>query len=308
MQRGYLCGTVWIGIGILTTSLAADAQAQTIAVGQTLNVQGNVTMTRGKFAPRPCQGLDQLRAGDILTAGKGASAVIVLYSNGARFALSEGSRAQVRQDALKEQAGPAPRSLVALSRAFVRPMRQASQSLSPRFAGEVARPLSDPHVGPCRPWPMGAIRDSEAHLRWQGPMQPETKILRLRIQDAANKRIVEEHDMPPSTREFAVPSGLLQLAHWYDWSVTAINQQGSGQPCCGMVRLLTPDERELLEREERAAERMREADAGDPTPDLLLAQTYERLNLREEAREAYETVLRYGPHAGAEAALKRLKP
>ena len=89
--------------------------------------------------------------------------------------------------------------------------------------------------------------------------------------------------------------------------MTAAGERGTEQACEGLVRLLSNSERNSVELQEQAAETLREADTGDPAPDLLLAQAYERLGLFEDAITTYETALRFGPNRGAESAMGRLK-
>jgi hypothetical protein len=297
---------LWMTLSVLMLASVMRASAQPQVVGQVLMAQGHVELRREQAKPQKCLGLDQLRAGDKLATGAGAHAAVVLYENGGRFALAAKSVVQVERTRVQRLSGPAPTPLKPLSQAFVRPLAHLPGPFSPKHAGDIDRPLVDPKLGPHHPWPTCAIRETNAVLHWEGPIDPEAELLRLRIK-TDHEQTVTEHDLPRSQREFEIPAGILKPDCWYVWSVTPVGKNGADPACEGMVRLLSPGERAMLQREEERVEALREADPGDAAPDLLMGQVYEHLGLYEDALDAYESALRFGPNSGASAALRRLK-
>jgi hypothetical protein len=272
-------------------------------VGQLLNVAGRVEVQRGKQPAVAGTLLFQLDKGDVLTLRAGGSAQVVLFKDGARFALSEGSSARVAADGLEPLGGPKPQSMAGLSSTFVHRMNAPTRQVSPRILGVLVRETGNETLGPRRPSPNGAVRAKPVVLHWAGPVEGE--VLRLVISDG--EKAVHRAELPPSAREFPVPDTLLKPGEFYVWSVTAVHGGDTGPKCRALVRVLLPEERSEIERLEKESAEARAAAPDDPAPLLLLAQVYERLGMYDEALTTYESARRLRPDdTGVRDAVKRL--
>lgn len=244
-----------------------------------------------------------LQAGDIVTVRPGGSAELVLFENGARYALPAGTAARVEAARVRTRSGPAPKPLRSVSLDFVRPLGRPPRPVSPRLLGVLVRDVGDPTLGPRQPAPNGAVRAGPVSLHWAGPVEGEQ--LRLQIRD--EQQAVHRAELPASAREYRVPDGVLRPGEYYVWSVTAVHAGESGPRCRALLRMLSPGERTALDRVEQETTAARAAAPDDTAPPLLLAQVYEQYGLFAEARAAYQNVLRLRPgDEGVQAALKRL--
>lgn len=290
-------------IAVCLVGLAVPARAQTSPVGQLLNVAGRVDIQRGKQAPMKGTLLFPLQKGDLLTARPGGAAEVVLFKDGARFALDAGSSARVSAAGLNAISGPQPRPLSGLSTTFIRRMNAPVRSVSPRILGVLVRPVEDPTLGPRKPSPHGAVRVEPVTLRWSGPVEGD--LLRLVI--SLRAQAVLRKELPATAREFAVPEGVLKPGEFYEWSLTALSGGTAGTKCRALVRILTAAERTGVERLEQESVAARAGAPDNPAPTLLLAQVYEHLGLYGDALSAYELARQMRPEdPGVQHALKRL--
>jgi hypothetical protein len=288
---------------LFTLCTRSSTAAVQQAVGQLLNVTGTVEVQRARQPVKRASLLYQLQQGDLLRVRDGGSAEVVLFQNGARFSLSGSGTARVGLTDLKPGSGSAPKALQRLSPTLVKRMNTPARAVSPRFLGILVRDLGDPVLGPRNPSPNGAARGAPVTLRWSGPVEGEA--LRLQISDG--KRSVHRVDLPSTAREYRVSPGILRPGEYYVWSVTAIQGGESGPRCRALLRLLPSTENRELEHMEQEAAAARASSPDNPAIPLLLAQLYERLALFDDARAAYQEVLRLRPEdPGVLAAVKRL--
>jgi len=293
---------IFLTLGLATVAALPSAAAPQ-AVGQLLNVTGRVEVQRAGQPVRKGTLLFQLQPGDLLVVREGGVAEVVLFKNGARFSLPGDSAARVEPLALQPRSGPAPKPLKGLSLVFVRQMNTVYKPPSTRILGVLVRSADEDGLGPCQPSPSGAVRDAAETLHWVGPIEGQQ--LRLRISDG--RRTVCRADLPPAAREFKVPPSTLKPGVQYVWSVTTVADGESGHECRAPLRVLLPRERTEVEAMERETAAARRQDANDPAPLLLIAQVYERLGLRDDARAAYQAAQRLRPDdEGVRAALARL--
>jgi hypothetical protein len=287
----------------LAFHFSGAAAAPPRVVGQLLNVTGDVKVQRSSEPVRKASLLFPLHEGDVLRVGNDGSAEVVLFQNGARLLLSGPGAARVGPTGVKSASGTAARPLRSLSPLLTKQMNTPARAVSPRFLGVLVRDPGDANLGPRNPSPNGAVRGAPVILRWAGPVEGDT--LRLLIIDGENT--VHQEELQPNAREYQVPAGVLRPGQYYVWSVTAVNGGGSGAHCRALLRLLSPAEQAALDRLEREAKAARTAETDDPAGTLLLAQAYEQLGLFEDARAAYQEVLRLRPDdPGVQAALKHL--
>jgi hypothetical protein len=280
-------------------SLSAESRP----VGQLLNVAGRVDIQRAHHPPIVATLLFPLQTGDVLMVRDGGSAQVVLFQNGVRLTLPAGSTARVEPSALTSLSGPRPQPLPAVNRAFLRRVSTAPKQVSPRMLGILIRAPGDALLGPRNPAPNGAVHGAPVTLRWSGPIEGE----QLRLQISDGERAIHRAELPATTREYAVPNGVLRAGEYYVWSVAALKGGDAGPRCRALVRMLLPQESADLEEIEREVAAARASSSEDPAPLLLLAQTYEHLGMLDDARATYEAVLRLRPKvAGVLAALKRL--
>jgi hypothetical protein len=105
-----------------------------------------------------------------------------------------------------------------------------------------------------------------------------------------------------------VPDGVLRPGGYYIWSATSFQGGDAGSKCRALVRVLTAEERAVLDQMEQESAAARAAAPDDPAPPLLLAQSYERLGLIDDALTSYRAVLELRPEEeGVQAAVKRLE-
>jgi hypothetical protein len=303
-----IAAAVTLGICLGTGVSAAAAP-----VGQFQDVWGRVTVERGQRPATTGRLFLQLEREDVVRVGAGGRAEILLFQSGARFALGANSAVRVMPAQLRRLAGPEPRPLGQARQPFAGP-RASSLPRRPvpqRLLGFVVRQGGEELLGPRHPQPHGAVRGGEPEakpsvavtLRWEGPIEGDS--LRLQIND--DERTLFRTVLPPTTREFSLPKGVLRPGRWYAWRVMAIQDGSSRQECSALLRLLLPEERATLERLEREAAQARAAEPVHPAPLLLLAQCYEGWGMFADARAAYHAVRRLRPDdAGVAAALQRL--
>src|SRR5437879_5363576 len=140
------------GIALLLFScLAPPVSAAPGAVGQLLNVAGRVEIQRGKGPARRGTLLFPLQSGDVVKVAEGGAGQIVLFLNGARFALAAKSVAAVSPTALRPLGGPPPKPLPRLSTAFVRTMNRPAPPVSAGIMGVLTRGDRDAALGPAKP-------------------------------------------------------------------------------------------------------------------------------------------------------------
>lgn len=235
----------------------------------------------------------------------GGSAEVVLFRTGARFLLSGASTARVEPAGLQPGSGSAPKPLPRLGPDLVRRINTPARRISPAILGVLVRGTEDPVLGPRGPSPNGAVRAEPVTLRWAGPVEADQQHLVI----SNGMHTVHQAELPPAAREFRVPRGILRPGHEYVWSVTAVRDGVSGRQCRALLRILLPAERAEVARWEREAAAARSSAPDSPSYLLLLAEAYERLGLVDDARSAYEKVLRLRPDdAGVQAALQHLAP
>lgn len=295
--------------------------ARPAAVGHLIDIGGRVEIERRGQALRKGALLDTLQAGDRVRVAAGGTAQLVLYANGARFALTGPAGVEVAATRLLPRSGTPPQARRALSLEFV---RRINRPISPPDArlttvqGLILR--GDDALGPQQPNPSGTVRSTPVTLRWAGPIHAD----QLHLQITDGQRTVHAANQPSAARSYPVPEGVLQPGKYYFWFVTAVQDGQSQQSCGALLRVLTLDERSELERLERelgVAAAPSLPDTPPPTPAdpaarkeeeripalLLLGAVYERLGMRAAARWAYEEVHRARPEdAGVRSALRRL--
>lgn len=298
MMSRLLLSTLTLALLAVRASAAAPP-----SVGQLLDVKGGVEILRAGQPSRRGTLLSPLLALDRLVVPAGGSAEVVLFRNGVRFVLVGPSAARVEPRALQRYSGAAPKPLPAIGQPFIRQMSAPFRPASARILGVLVRSAPEGDVGPRAPSPNGAVRDPSVTLHWAGPIEGE----QLRVRISTEEQTIYRSELAPTARELKLPPGTLKPGVPYLWSVTAVTDGERGHECRAVVRLLLPRERADLEAMEREAAAARRQDAGDPAPLLLLGQAYERLDLRDDARAAYESVLRLRPgDEGVRAALARL--
>jgi hypothetical protein len=295
------------------------------AVGHLLDVTGPVEIERRGQGARKGALLFPLQAGDLLRLASGSAAELVLYANGARFALVGPAAAQVETTRLQSRSGTSPQARRPLSLEFVQRLNHPVSPPKARILavhGLILRG-TDNGLGPRRPEPSATVRGAPVTLRWAGPIHGE----QLHLQITDGRQTVHAADLPPTARDYPVPAGVLQPGDDYVWFVTAVQDGQSRQSCGALLRVLSPAGRAELERLERelgiAAPGVPAAppspppptpsdrsttEAGETVPSLLLlGAVYERLGMRAEARWAYVQVQRARPgDAGIAAALRRV--
>jgi hypothetical protein len=283
-------------------SLAAGVSAASGPAGQLLDVQGRVQIRHGRQPARPGGLLAELQPGDTLTVSSGR-AEVVLFQKGTRFGLSAGSVVRVGPSGLQRLAGPAPRALPPASQPFAQPLSIARRPIPQKLLGVITRGDGEDTSGPRHLSPNGAVRQSPVMLRWEGPIDGE----RLEVQVSDGDQVVHRVSLPGAALSCELPAGVVSPGRWYAWFVTVAGSTEGVRKRYALLRILTPEERQALAREESQAARARTATNG-PAPVMRLAQLYERLGLFQEARTQYREVQRLRPEdPGAREALARLR-
>jgi len=282
--------------GAVAAPLLAQGQAAAPEpAAQLLNVKGSVEVRRAGEA-RPATLLMTLQPGDVVRVRPGGAAEVVLTGTGARFGLSSGSAAQVNASGLTRRSGAAPKALrkLALPNPPVRSFNRRMLGLGTRGARG-----PDPNA-PAKGTPYGAVRDFPVVLKWTGSSPEE---LNVSVQDE-KKTAVLETKVPGATRELAVPDANLEKGKFYVWTVKpAAGKAGS----IGWFRVLLPQEKTSLEFLERQTGEERSTSPDNPSPILLLAQTYERFGMYDDAMNAYQSAAQMRPNdPGLQDAMKRL--
>jgi hypothetical protein len=290
-----LITTLALTVALVPPLLAAPA-------GQLLDVQGRVEIKTGRRPARPAALLSELGLGDTLAVRSGR-AELVLYRTGVRFALSPGSAVRIGPGGLQRLSGPQPQLLAAAPQLFARPLTTPRRPVPQKLLGVVTRG-KDEEIGPRVPSPNGAIRQPAVTLRWEGPVEGE----RLLLQISDGERIVHRKELPLSARSYALPTGVVRPGAWYAWFVTATGAPEGPHKCYAFLRILTPEERAALDREEPLAAAV-SADAPErPAAAMRLAQLYDRLGLFAEAIDRYQEVINLRPEdPGVRTALARLE-
>src|SRR5207247_922918 len=107
-------------------------------------------------------------------------------------------------------------------------------------------------------------------------------------------QVVHRVSLPGTARLYEVPAGVLNPGRWYAWFVTVAESAEGPRKCCALLRILMPEERQALAREESQVARARAA-ADSPASVMRLAQLDEGLGLFQEARTHYQEVQRLRP-------------
>jgi hypothetical protein len=280
-------------LGLLARGAAAPA-ARRETVGQLVFVTGRVQIRAPGHPAAKGERFTPLAAGDVVDVGPGGTAELVLFENGASFALTAGSTAQVGRMELKPRSGPAPKPQNRYSSAFMQAIRRPLPYRSPsqkRILGTPVRASDEIDTGPRLPTPFSGVRRGPVTLRWSGQVQEEN--WNLQIDD--DRGAVFEKALPSTQHEFTVPGGVLRPGQTYVWSLTAVEGIHNGPRCAALVRLLTPKEGATVTQLEQEAKAMRAAAPADPAPLLLLARAYERLDLLADARAVYQDLQRQQP-------------
>jgi hypothetical protein len=301
-ERRRMRGGSTISALLLSLSLASWLWAASGAVGQLLDVQGRVEIRHGRGAVKVGGLLTELQTGDIARVVRGR-AVLVLFANGARFALSAGSAARVGPSALQRLAGPLPRALSPAAQPFAQPLAVARRPIPQKLLGVITRG-EDPTLGPRHLSPHGAVRQPPVTLRWEGPIEGEQVVLQVSDGD----HVVYRVSLPATARSHELPAGAVKPGPWYGWVVTAVQSGESGHRGHALLRLLTPEERQALAQEESRAAASESGGADEPVWTMRRAELDERLGLFDEARALYLQVRRLRPEdAAVREALSRLQ-
>jgi hypothetical protein len=274
-------------------------------VGHLLNVVGPVEIRREREGIRKGVLLFPLQKGDVIAVGGKGAAEIVFYETGGRYLLPANSSGAVEQTGIVRRSGPASRALRRL--ALPRP---PTQQPSPRILGHVLRASSRNLGGAAQPrlkgvTPNGPVRGQPVALKWLGELSGVAE-LQVRVRD--EEKTVYQTTVKPNVHEVVVPAGMLEVGQYYIWTVTGVGedgaQKGGGD---AWVRILPPGELAALEVLERDVAESSKAEPDNPAPLLLLAMTYERFGMMDEAGAVYERVRKLRPDdPGIQAAIERL--
>lgn len=262
---------------------APPGRAEAEPPARVLNVKGSVEVRHGGSAAEPASLLTPLQVGDVVRVKPGGAAEVGFPGSGARFALSSGSAARVTATGLVRQSGAAPRTL----RRLALPKPAASFR---RF--RTTTPKGNPY---------GALRDFPVVLQWTAPADRETTVA---LQDEARKTLYETN-VPAGRQELLLPAEQVERGRFYVWTAAPA---GESKPASiGFFRVLLPQEKTALEFLERETSQERASNPENPSPLLLLAQTYERFGMYSDAMTAYQGAAQLRPNdTGLQDAMKRL--
>lgn len=322
--------------------MAGRLDAQPPAVGQLLGVQGTVEREAARQKPEMVRSFDQVKEGDLLTLRDKSSATVVLYESGARFALTSGSTVKIGRIQVQSIAGPAPRSLPAVSKRLLKrvntPMNlgpshiatvNPSDNSLPSETSQEEPTLKSPSipkgadvvmpeiVALRHPLPAGAIRNPPIVLRWEEKyknMEEKSLTKYILIEDLATGQMIFEQPLSITTLEYEVPAGKLESGRWYKWTIIAASKSVEAKEVDAhharwwSLYILTKEEGAEVEAIEKELERIDDRTIKDPTVKLLKAKAYENFGLFADALISYEVAAGLMPSdASIQTAISRLR-
>jgi len=250
-------------------------------------------VTKGRGSSTRASLLLPLERGDVVQTSAGATAELVLFANGARFVIPAASAATMAATNVERKSGAAPQA----KRNFAVPsfaMRRGNE----RILGLVVR---TGELGPHKLFPNGGLQTGVSTLKWDGPIDAHRLEARI-LQPEGSQNGVQSPDLfrskklPISTREVALPAGLIQPGKDYVWVLSALAADGDVlQSRAAWFRVLTGVEKEALEKFQAQVAELRSSEPNSPVPDMLVGISLERLGCWREAREAFRAALKYRP-------------
>lgn len=257
-------------------ALASAVSAQTKPVGLVEEAKGKITSQR---PDRTIRSFDRLYDGQVLKAAPGASAVVFLYSTGARIKMVAGTEVLIKSNRLQARAGPKLQNLKPVDQRFLRVLTPGN-ALGPKTGGTNTR--SGPGAGPRELLPVGAARADLKALSWKG--RPAGDKVRVEVLDG--EKSVFEMEVPAGTNEVSLPTGLLEPGKDYAWYVAFYEGLEPRELKMQEFRTLTVEEAASLKA-------LQDAAVGQPS--RLLATAYETLGLLPEAVAELEALGKLNP-------------
>lgn len=280
--------------GIILVVLAAGGRAGAAPVGMACQVKGSAQVRSGAAAWKPLRLLQRVAPGDTVRCGAGAEAVIVLFDSGARYKIAAGHQGVV---GAKSVAGAAP--LGGLSGPSGRVAKALGGSRSGAF---MARPaLSHKRLMPDSP---GWLAEGERHFAWQA--LPNAAAYSFTLFDQ-NDNVLWSERGADTGADYPADLTALATRRPFVWRIIPFGQSGKPLPESrwGVVTFLSKADADQLSADAAALQQQADANAGDPTPLVLLADLYQQYGVMDRTLEILENLKISGqlPADTADAAL-----
>lgn len=288
--------TAGVALAVVLLGGARLAPAQGGAVGQFINTTGTVTVQKASGATVKGALLVPVENADVIRVADGGRAEVVLFSNGARFALPAGSVAAVSSSGVTARGGAAPEA-----RKGVTVAAAATRRGNERILGLVVR---NGRFGVRDLTPNGATLEDQVVLKWGGII--DAARLELRITNLTQD--VYRVQLPVSAREHRVPAGILRPGVDYGWILSGLGPDGDIVTTnVAWLRVANAAERKLIERLRQDVAEIRREDPDSPVGSALLGLGLERLGYWREARTAFEAAQKLRPDdEGLKTAIENL--